>query len=114
MVDVRNGGALPDLPDDAVVEVPAVIDRDGAHPIRQAALAPEMRGLVQAVRAYEELTIRAALSGDRGVAVRALLANPLVPDYATATGLLEAILDANAAQLPRFARGATPIGSPAG
>ncbi|HEX9045236.1 MAG TPA: 6-phospho-beta-glucosidase [Candidatus Limnocylindrales bacterium] len=110
VVDVRNGGALPDLPDDAVVEVPAVIDRDGAHPIRQAALAPEMRGLVQAVRAYEELTIRAAMSGDRGVAVRALLANPLVPDYATATGLLEAILDANAAQLPRFARGATPIG----
>ena len=31
-VDVRNDGALPGLPDDAVVEVPAVIDTQGAHP----------------------------------------------------------------------------------
>src|SRR5439155_9714663 len=39
-VDVRNDGAIPDLPDDAVVEVPARIDRDGAHPLPLAPLAP--------------------------------------------------------------------------
>ena len=33
VVDVRNDGALPDLPADAVVEVPARVDRDGAHPM---------------------------------------------------------------------------------
>src|SRR4029078_8000734 len=65
VVDVRNDGALPDMPADAVVEIPARIDRDGAHPLPLAPLAPEMRGLVQAMKAFEELTIAAALSGDR-------------------------------------------------
>ena len=44
VVDVRNDGAIPDLPDAAVVEIPAVIDRDGAHPLALAPLAPEQRG----------------------------------------------------------------------
>jgi 6-phospho-beta-glucosidase len=103
VVDVRNDGALPDLPDRAVVEVPARIDRDGAHPIPQLPLAPEIRGLVQRAKAYEELTVTAATTGDRRAALLALLANPLVPDLRAAEGLLAAILETNAAVLPRFA-----------
>ncbi len=103
VVDVLNDGALPGLPHDTVVEVPARIHRDGAHPVALGPLAPEMRGLVQQVKAYEELTIEAALTGDRSVAFRALLANPLVPDAETAGALLDAILDADRAHLPRFA-----------
>jgi 6-phospho-beta-glucosidase len=104
VVDVRNDGAIPDLPDDAVVEIPARIDQDGAHPLPLGPLAPEMRGLVQAVKAYENLAIEAALSGDRDVALRALLANPLVADYDVAAPLLDALLEANRAHLPRFFR----------
>ncbi|HSS35423.1 MAG TPA: 6-phospho-beta-glucosidase [Patescibacteria group bacterium] len=104
VVDVRNDGALPDLPDTAVVEVPARIDRDGAHPLPLAALAPELRGLVQAVKAYEELTIAAAVSGDEQIALKALLANPLVPDLQAAEGLLDAIIEVNLRFLPNFAQ----------
>ena len=103
VVDVRNDGAIPDLPDAAVVEIPAVIDRDGAHPLALAPLAPEQRALVQAVKAYEELTIEAAKTGDRDVAVRALAANPLV-GAEIASPLLDAILEADAQHLDRFAR----------
>jgi 6-phospho-beta-glucosidase len=102
VVDVRNDGALPDLPPAAVVEVPARIDRDGAHPLPLAPLAPEMRGLVQAVKAYEELAVRAALTGDRTIALRALLANPLVGQASIAVPLLDALLEANRPYLPRF------------
>jgi 6-phospho-beta-glucosidase len=116
VVDIRNGyrggpgaegdprliRALPDLPDSAVVEVPARITREGAIPIEQAPLAPEMRGLVQAMKAYEELAVAAAKSGDRGTALKALLANPLVARYSIAAPLLDAIIDANRAHLPRF------------
>lgn len=102
VVDTRNDGTLPDLPAGAVVEVPARIDCDGAHPLPRAPLAPELRGLVQAVKAYEELAVEAALTGDRGVALRALLANPLVGRYRVAAPLLEALLEANRAHLPRF------------
>jgi 6-phospho-beta-glucosidase len=103
VVDVRNGIALPGVPPEAVVEVPARIDRDGAHPLRLALLAPEMLGLVEHVKAYEELTIRAAVHGDRRDAFRALLANPLVRDAETARGLLDEILQADRRHLPRFA-----------
>ena len=44
VVDMRNDGAVPELPDDAVVETTAVVDADGAHPLRQRPLAPEMLG----------------------------------------------------------------------
>ncbi len=102
VVDVRNDGALPDLPDDAVVEVPATVDTAGAHPLRLDPLAPELLGLVQQAKAYERLTVRAALSGDRAVALKALLANPLVREYRVAAPLLEALLERSRPYLPRF------------
>ena len=102
VVNVRNAGAIPNLPVDDVVEVAATIDAEGAHPLPVAPLSEEMLGLVQHAKAYERLTIRAATSGDRVLALRALLSNPLVPDYPTASGLLTAILDANRDHLPRF------------
>jgi len=101
VVDVRNDGAMPDLPASAVVEIPAVVDRDGAHPIALDPLVPEQRGLVQSVKAYEELVIAAARSGDRRLALRALAANPLV-GAEVAEPLLGALLEANESHLPRF------------
>jgi 6-phospho-beta-glucosidase len=102
VVDIRNDGALPDLPADAVVEIPARIDREGAHPGHFDPLPPEMLGLVQQVKAYERLTVKAAIDGDRDAALKALLANPLVGRYSVATGLLEALLQANRRHLARF------------
>jgi 6-phospho-beta-glucosidase len=102
VVDVRNDGALPELPDDAVVEIPARVNRDGARADALTPLAPEMLGLVQQVKAYERLTVKAAVDGDRDAALKALLANPLVARYNVARPLLDAILDANQAHLPRF------------
>ena len=107
VVDVRNGDgtglrALPDLPDSAVVEVPARITQDGAEVLPQAPLAPDQRGLVQAMKAYEELAVAAATTGDRGIALRALMANPLIARYSIAEPLLAALLEANRDKLPRF------------
>jgi 6-phospho-beta-glucosidase len=102
VVDVRNGGAMPDLPDDAVVEIPARIELDGAHPAPLAPLAPEMLGLVEAAKAYERLAATAAMTGSREAALKALLANPLVDGYETAAALLDPLLEANRQHLPRF------------
>jgi 6-phospho-beta-glucosidase len=85
------------------VEVPARIDRDGAHALPLRPLAPELLGLVQHAKAYERLAIDAALSGDRRIALRALLANPLVGRYGLARELLDALIETNRDHLPRFA-----------
>ena len=102
VVNVRNDGAIPGLADDAVVEVSARVDRDGSHPIAVDPLTPDMAGLVEHVKAYERLTIEAAITGDRATALRALMTNPLVGDYEVAAPLLDALLAANAERLPRF------------
>jgi 6-phospho-beta-glucosidase len=101
-VDVRNNATIAGLPDDAVVEVPAVVGATGARPLPVAPLAPEMLGLVQAATAYEVLTIEAARSGSKRTAVRALLANPLVREWDVAVALLDELLAANASYLPAF------------
>jgi 6-phospho-beta-glucosidase len=104
VVNVRNAGAIPNLPADDVVEVSCTVDRDGAHPIATGPLAEDMLGLVQHAKAYERLAIDAAKSGDRTTALRALMTNPLVGDYLVAAPLLDALLEANRPHLPRFFR----------
>jgi 6-phospho-beta-glucosidase len=104
VVDTRNGGALPELPPKAVVELRARIDAAGATPLPTAPLEPDQRALVLAVKGAEELAVRAAVTGDRALARRAMLAHPLVRDWAIAAPLLDALLEAHAAHLPRFAR----------
>jgi 6-phospho-beta-glucosidase len=102
VVNVRNDGAIPNLAGDAVVEVACRIDASGATPLPVEPLAPEMLGLVEQVKAYERLTVAAAVSGDRALALKALMANPLTSQYRVAVPLLEALLDANREHLPRF------------
>jgi 6-phospho-beta-glucosidase len=88
-VDIRNDGTLAGLADDDVVEVPARVTRDGAAPLEQPPLAPELLGLTQHVAAYERLALQAALSRDPLDVKKALLAHPLVGQYAPAEQLLE-------------------------
>ncbi len=102
VVDALNMGAIPELPPDAVVEVPARIDRDGAHPLPAETLDPDMLALVQHAKGYERLAVAAATTGDRTTALRALLANPLVGRYEMAAALLDELLAVNTPYLPRF------------
>ena len=92
VVDTRNGATLAGLQPDDAVEVPARIGRDGPTPIPQEPLAPELLGLVQHVAAYERLTAEAAITGDAAVARKALLAHPLIGQYAMVEQLTERLL----------------------
>ncbi|NLG79511.1 MAG: 6-phospho-beta-glucosidase [Firmicutes bacterium] len=104
VLNVPSRGAVPDLPDDAVVETNCLVNGTGAHPVAQGPLPDSIRGLVQHVKAYERLTVEAAVRGDRDIAYLALLSHPLMPDACTARSLLQDILRANARYLPSFAK----------
>ena len=102
IVNSRNRGAIADLPEDSVVEVPCLVGAAGATPLTVGYLPVAIRGLIQAVKAYEEITIEAAVTGDRRTALQALLNHPLVPSFEVANALLNAILEANSDYLPQF------------
>jgi 6-phospho-beta-glucosidase len=95
VVNVRNGGTLPFLPDDAVVEVPAEVDHDGARPLPAEPLEPLYAGLVANVTAYEHLALDAALRGGRKRVFEALLAHPLVGQVDLAEGLTDRLIAHN-------------------
>ncbi|MGP3976174.1 6-phospho-beta-glucosidase [Streptomyces sp. 8N114] len=94
-VNTLNRGTLPFLPDDAVIETQARIDRDGAHPLPVPALDPQFTGLIAHVSAYEELALRAALHGGRDRVFKALLAHPLVGQLDHAEQLTDQLLAHN-------------------
>jgi len=96
VVDVRNGDTLAGLAADDVVEVPARVGRDGAAPLAQRPLAPELLGLAAHVAAYERLAVEAALSRDETVARRALLAHPLVGQWGPVQDLVDRLRGAEA------------------
>lgn len=102
-VNVRNNGILPFLPSDASIEVNCVIDSEGAHPVQvETIVSPQIRGLLQVVKAYEELTVEAAVTGDVGTAVQALTIHPLVTSVEVAQQLVADIIQENRAYLPQF------------
>jgi 6-phospho-beta-glucosidase len=103
VVDVRNNGTLRGLADDDAVEVPAGITADGPKPIDQPPLAPEMLGLVQHVAAYERLAVQAAITGDRDVVYKALLAHPLIGQVPQVEELTGSLLREGSEHLPQFA-----------
>lgn len=105
VVNVRNQGRLPFLPDRAVVEVPATITSKGAEPLAVPPLEPLFAGLVAHVSAYEELALDAALHGGVDRVEDALLAHPLVGQAALAGTLARRLVDANRAQLPWASEG---------
>ena len=87
-LSVANHGNIPDLLEDDVVEVPCVVNANGARPMHAGAAPGRVRALLMNVKEYERRTVRAALAQSSDGARDALTANPLVPDAATADRLL--------------------------
>jgi 6-phospho-beta-glucosidase len=102
VVDVRNGETIVGMALDDVVEVPARIDANGATPLQQPPVAPELLGLMQHVAAYEQLAAQAAVTGDRALVHKALLTHPLVAQDTVSTELVDLLLEAGAQHLPQF------------
>ncbi len=102
VINTPNQGAVSCLPDDAVIEVPCLVNASGIFPLRQPEIPKAVWGLVAAVKNYEQLAVEAAATGNRDTALLALLAHPLVGDYEKAKALLAEMLQANRQYLPQF------------
>ncbi|WP_405917106.1 6-phospho-beta-glucosidase [Streptomyces sp. NBC_00728] len=95
VVNTYNRGTLPFLPDDAVIEVQAAVGAKGPVPLPVPAVDPLYAGLMANVTAYEDLALDAALRGGRDRVFRALLAHPLVGQYAYADTLTDQLIAHN-------------------
>lgn len=101
-VSTRNNGTITDLPADSAVEVTALITGNGPVPFTFGSFGPEIRGLLQVMKSMEELTIKAAVTGDRGTLLQAFTVNPLVTSGNVAKVVMDELLEAHKEHLPQF------------
>ncbi len=105
IVNTSNGGAVKEWPADWVLELPARVGRSGIQPLPAEPLPPVCFGLIAQIKAYDLLTVEAAVHGDRKAAYQALLAHPLGPKISQVQAVLDDLLETNRAYLPRFWQG---------
>jgi 6-phospho-beta-glucosidase len=102
VVNVPHRGAVPGWPRDWVLEMPCNVGREGIIPVPTQPLPPACFGLLAHVKAYELLTVEAAVHGDRDAAYQALLVHPLGPSADKVQAVLDDLLETNKAYLPQF------------
>ncbi|MEV4998983.1 6-phospho-beta-glucosidase [Streptomyces niveus] len=93
ILNVPNGSTLSVLDAEAVIEVPCLVDANGAHPVAVAPLPYHATALVCAVKAVEREVLAAAESGSRTTAVKAFALHPLVDSVTVARRLVDGYAD---------------------
>jgi 6-phospho-beta-glucosidase len=103
-MNVQAGRALEGFAPDQVVEIPSRIRPSGVTPLRipLQELPAHLLGLMHRVKAFETLTVEAALTGSYRAALAAMVTNPLVPSYAVGRRILDEMLRAHRRYLPQF------------
>ena len=102
VVNVKNNGAVPFMADDDILELKCKVNRSGASPVAVSKVdIPYIKGIMQAVKAYEKHTVRAAVNGSRKDAIAALMVHPLIGDYRKAKAVFDEMALANVKFLPK-------------
>ena len=102
VVNIKNDRAVKEWPADWVLEIPSTVNRTGIKPIPTEPLPASCFGLIAAVKAYELLTVEAAVHGDREAAYQALLVHPLGPKADKVQAVLDDMLETHKEHLPQF------------
>jgi alpha-galactosidase len=101
-VNLPNRGCIANLPGDAVVEAPAVVNAAGAHGVQVGELPPGLAAVLRREIDIQTLVVEAGVKGDRLAALQALLLDPTVHSYMQARHMLDELLSAQAKYLPQF------------
>lgn len=101
-VNVPNRGAVPNLPNGAIIEIPAAATARGFLPLQAGPLPQHLADILLRKIESIDATVAAALSGDRNTFVEALLLDGAVADKETATALAASLIDAHRDYLPQF------------
>lgn len=103
VVNVVNQGAVPCLPEDAVVEVSGMLGRNGATPLAAGNPPLGLQGILRSAENFGRLAVEAALKGDRRLVLQAALAHPAHRDLDDIENVIAELFRAQAEYLPQFA-----------
>lgn len=101
-VNVLNKDTISNFPEDAVIECAAKITKEGPKPVKVGDAPYSILGTITNIKAFEKMTVQAAVEGNRDLAIAALTMNPLVPSEALAIEVFDRLLEAHKDYLPQF------------
>lgn len=101
-VNVPNRGAISNLPDETIVELPAVVNGLGVQPLHIGQMPPAVAELLRREAALVEMVVDTAVTGDKQLALQTLLLDPMINDIGRAQVILDDYLDQFATVLPQF------------
>lgn len=105
-VNIPNEGQVPDVEDEVVVESICVVDDKGVRGRDRARLPGPFAELLRRHVAVQEMTVEAALTGDRRLATAAFLLDPLAGrgDLGETEAMVDELLSGTSRWLPQFDR----------
>ncbi|ARJ65748.1 alpha-glucosidase/alpha-galactosidase [Magnetospirillum sp. ME-1] len=92
---LMNNGTIPNLPPDLAVEVPAIVDAAGVHPVSLGPLPEPIQKLALVQAGVQQLSVEAAVHASKELALQALLADPVVNSSDAAVKLLDELWEIN-------------------
>ena len=101
-VNVKNNGAISDLPQNSAVEIACRITSDGPKPLSTGNLKLPISGYVHMIKSFERMVAEAAVTGDKNLAIAALNLNPLCPSDKIANVVIDELIEAHKDYLPQF------------
>ncbi len=101
-VNVPNKGYIPNLPADAIVEVPGFIDAEGVSGVYVGALPEAIAAICRTQLTIDRLNVEAFMTGDRNLVHQMFSIDPMIQDPDVAIALADAYIEANRDYLPMF------------
>ena len=102
VIDIPNCGQIDNLPREAIVETLGVVGPRIAAGKAMGSMPDGIQTMLQRQVMNQELTVTAAMSGDRKLALQALLNDPMTCRFEQAESLLDELIQASSQFLPRF------------
>lgn len=99
-VNVPNRGAIPNLPDQTVVEVPAIGDAEGIHPLQMESLPEAIAAMLRLQASIHQLLVEAFAEQSKDKLLQAVLLDPTVDSYRNAVQMVDEMLELQRDILP--------------
>ena len=101
-LNLLNAGQVANIAEGAIVESPAIVDRTGVRPMKAGSLPQGIAAMSNMQIMIRRMVVEAALRGDRGLALKAVLADPVTHDTAAAEAVFDELFEAHRVALPQF------------
>lgn len=101
-VNLPNKGQISNLIQDAIIETPAIINKNGIQPIDVGKMPEGLAALLNIQIMVQSVAVEAGVTGDLNKAKQALLVDPVVEDNAPALKSFDELMKVHADLLPQF------------